>query len=185
MTTTLKSLLVATAIGVAGAAGGYAYAHGPAGWNSDMGPGMMGGPGYGMGYGPGGGMMMGPGMMGAGMMDPGMMGSGMMGYGGMGPGMMGYQGMGPGMMGYGMMGPGMMGTYGAPCAGANSGEKLSADDVRKNLERRLSWMGNDRLKVGKVTTKDGKIIAEVVTKDGSLVERMSIDPDTGYTERSN
>ena len=78
-------------------------------YNQYMGPGMMGGYGYGMG----------PGMMGYGM------GPGMMGYG-MGPGMMGGYGYGMGqhMMGtenhpcmsggygYGMMGPGMMGNHG-------------------------------------------------------------------------
>jgi Spy/CpxP family protein refolding chaperone len=77
-----------------------AFAQQPAkpGPGSGMGPGMMGGPGYGPGgqggYGPGYGM--GPGMMG---------GYGPGGQGGYGPG----YGMGPGMMGGGMMGPGIMG----------------------------------------------------------------------------
>lgn len=149
----LKSLLVATAIGVAGLTGAQALAHDSGGWGGGMGPGM------------GSGMMMGPGMMGS-------PNSGM--------------GYGHGMM-MGNQGNGMMGGYGMPCQGASantSGKELTTADVQKNLERHLAWMGNDRLKVGKVTTKDGKIIAEVVTKDGSLVDRMAIDPKTGVMQRT-
>ncbi|HEU4646724.1 MAG TPA: Spy/CpxP family protein refolding chaperone [Burkholderiales bacterium] len=79
-----------------------------------MGPGMMGGGGYGPGYGQGYGPR----------------------YGGMGPGMMGGYGpggMGPGMMGgYGSggMGPGMMGGYG----GYGYGPDLSAEQREKMAE---------------------------------------------------
>ncbi len=121
----------------------------------------------------------GPGMMGGGY-GPGMMG------GGYGPGMMGG-GYGPGMMGRGY-GPGaMMGAAGTdvPCPGlaaatANA-EPLTLDDARKVVQQRLTWMGNDRLKVGKVEAKgDAAYTAEIVTLDNSLVEKLEIDAKTGF-----
>jgi len=115
------------------------------------------------------------GMMGGGQMGPGMwgqMGSGMRGQ--MGPGMMGS--MGPGMMGYG---PGAQGD--CPYAKvAYTDKKMTTADVTKFLEDRISHMGNKRLKVGEVTTKDdGAIIADIVTVDDSLVQRLEFDPKTG------
>lgn len=174
---TPRIILLAAITGAVCLAATPAPADDPAWTPGPMGPGMMGGYGPGMGYGPGG-YGYGPGM-GSGM-GPGM------GYG-PGQGMMGgygHPGYGPGhMMGYG---PGMMnGGYGQPCPGAaaGSGKDLTEADVKKSLEARLRWMGNDRLKVGKVATKDDSIVADVVTKDGSLVDRYAVDPKTGVWQR--
>ena len=116
-------------------------------------------------------------------------GPGMMG-GGYGPGMMGGNGPGPGMMGMmmgGGMGPAMMAAAGTdvPCPGlaaatANA-EPLTLDSAQKVVQQRLTWMGNDRLKVGKVEAKgDAAFTAEIVTLDNSLVEKLEIDAKTGF-----
>jgi hypothetical protein len=112
-------------------------------------------------------------------------GHGMMMGGGMGHGM-GY-GRGPGMMmGYGPA-AGAGGAAGCPGYGAaNAGDlDLTADDVRKNLERHLAWAGNDRLQVGEIKKDGDDFIAHIVTKDNSLVDLFKIDGDTGYTRRIN
>lgn len=129
-----------------------------------------GGPGYGPGYG----------MMGGGMMGPGF---------GMGPGR-GY-GMGPGAGYGGMMGPGLHHGFGqgagfgfGPCAqaAAADGEAVDVNDVTARMEHWLSMQGNDRLKLGKVeAVDDDTITAEIVTVDGSLVQKLTIDRDTGWT----
>ncbi|MCW8914988.1 MAG: hypothetical protein OQK24_03940 [Magnetovibrio sp.] len=57
---------------------------------------------------------------------------------------------------------------------------LTTDDVRAQLEQKLKWRGNDRLKVGDVKEIDDKtIIAEIVTVDDSLVRKIQIDKATG------
>lgn len=57
---------------------------------------------------------------------------------------------------------------------------LTVKDVTAQLEKRLEWRGNKRLKVGKVEmTKDKNIVAEIVTVDGSLVRKILVDPTTG------
>ena len=57
---------------------------------------------------------------------------------------------------------------------------LSVEDVRAQIEKRLQWRGNDRLKVGSVTDKDeNTIVAEIVTVDDSLVRKIEIDKNTG------
>ena len=116
-------------------------------------------------------------------------GPGMMG-GGYGPGMMRGNGPGAGMMGMmmgGGMGPAMMGAAGTdmPCPGLTAAtanaEPLSIDDARKAVEQRLTWMGNDRLKVGKVEAKgETAYTAEIVTVDNSLVHTLEIDRKTGF-----
>ena len=121
-------------------------------------------------HGPGGGAYQGgPGMMGH-------MGGGMMGQG-RGGGRFGH--MGPGMMGYG---PGA--HEDCPLGQAASGKELSVDDVTALLERRLGWMGNDRLKLGEVSEQgEDAIVGEIVTKDGSLVERLVFDRHSGRVTR--
>ena len=138
-------------------------------------------PGCGPMYGPymGQGPYMGPGMMGPGMMMP---------YVPTAPGMMG-QGMGPGMMGPGMMGPGMMpyqqGAPGMMMPPAVPGGQLDADAVRAMIENRLAWDGNPRLKVGEVRESEaGTIVADIVTTDGALVDRLEVDPRTGWMRRA-
>jgi len=96
---------------------------------------------------------------------------------------------GPGGCGHGYgQGGAMMGGYpmmrGKGCC--NYGQMqtldkpLTTDDVRANLEQKLKWRGNDRLKVGTVADKDDKtIIAEIVTVDDSLVRKVEIDKATG------
>jgi len=106
-------------------------------------------------------------------------GKGMMQGDGQGYGMMHGQGQGygPGMMqGHG----GGFGPYG-DCQNKRTLDKpLTVDDVRANLEANLERQGNDRLKVGKVESKDDKTItAEIVTVDDSLVRTIEIDKTTG------
>lgn len=58
---------------------------------------------------------------------------------------------------------------------------LSVEDVRGYMERQLGQIGNERLKVGKVESRDNQsIIAEIVTVDGSLVQRIEVDPRHGW-----
>lgn len=110
-------------------------------------------------------------------------GSGMHG-GHMGPGMMGHMGGMMGHMGSGMMGPGASGQGGCPLHQAALTEELTVESVTKSLERWLSHMGNDRLKVGEVKAKDDKtIVAEIVTVDDSLVQRIEFDRKTGARRR--
>lgn len=124
------------------------------------------GPGYGSGTGP---MMNGGGYM------QGQSGQGMGPQGqGMGQGYHGY-GHGHGYHGKGF-GPGNENCL----QNQTLDTPLTVDDVRANLEKRLEWRGNDRLKVGKVVDKDETTItAEIVTVDDSLVRRIEIDKATG------
>lgn len=156
------------------------------------------------GYGMGQGMMMGPGREHDGGMRPGTgmhEGAGMrhgpgygqgMSYGmhhdygmhhrmhpGVQPGM--HSGMQPGcgmMMGPaagGGVGPGMI--YGWP---DGQGQKVSIEEARGWLERRLARHGNPRLKLGEVReADDGTLVAEIVTRDGSLVQKLAIDRRSG------
>jgi hypothetical protein len=102
---------------------------------------------------------------GAGMMNPAMMGAMM--SGGMGPAMMGAAGAG-------MPCPGL-------AAATVNAEPLTLDSAQKVVQQRLTWMGNDRLKVGKVEAKgDTAFTAEIVTLDNSLVEKLEIDAKTGF-----
>ncbi|TCS60853.1 hypothetical protein [Varunaivibrio sulfuroxidans] len=90
----------------------------------------------------------------------------------------------------GMMGP-MMVRHGARggCDGAGMAKlatPLTVKDVTAQLEKRLEWRGNKRLKVGKVEmTKDKNIVAEIVTVDGSLVRKIEVDPSTGMRHPVN
>ena len=161
---TLGAALLATGPTAAHGTGGYGYRGGSGMHGGQMGPGMMGHMGGMMGH-------MGPGMKGH-------MGPGMKGH--MGPGMMGHMGGMMGHMGAGMMGPGAGGQGGCPYQQAALTEELTVESVTKFLERRLSHMGNDRLKVGEVKVKDDNtIIAEIVTVDDSLVQRIEFDRKTG------
>ena len=134
-----------------------------------MGPGMMGGGGYGGWYcpycgqhmGPRGGYGMGPGMMGPGMMGPGMMG----------------RGMGPGMMG-----PGYGGQYG-PQYGPQYQQPqkpMEEKDARAILENYLTSMRNPNLKLGKIKEMDNYFEAEILTKGNSLVDKILVDKFTGW-----
>ncbi|MBK5102079.1 MAG: hypothetical protein JJE15_13980 [Desulfobacteraceae bacterium] len=156
--------------------------------NAQMGPGMMGGSGYGQSYcpncgrpmGPGGGYGMGPGMMGPGMMHQGW---------GMGPGMMGPSyGMGPGMMGPGMMhhgrgmGPGMMGPgYGYGPQYQQPQKPMEEDDAKELLENYLKSTRNPNLKLGDIKDVGSAFEAEIVTKkDDSLADKIAVDKYTGW-----
>ncbi|MEQ8228803.1 MAG: hypothetical protein RIA64_12020 [Rhodospirillales bacterium] len=149
-------------------------------------PGDAGCPGNPSGYGMMGPGMMGPGMMGPGMMGPGMMGQGWGGQGWMGPGMMMNQGMmGPGMMmnpgqgaGPNMMNQGMMGGQGA------GRRQLDEGAVKKILEGRLAWFGNDSLKVGEVKKQgDNGIVAEIIGKDDKVIEKYLFNRYSGWSQR--
>lgn len=147
--------------------GGY----GPGAWGYGMGPGMMGG----YGYGPG---MMGPGMMGGYGYGPGMMG------GMMGPGMMNGYGYGNGMMGPGM-GSGMMGGGGFGFA------PLAALDLSEEQQRKINRIQEDLRKkhwdlLGQIQAQqaalrdlylaektDPKQVGEAYSKIGDLQRQMA------------
>jgi hypothetical protein len=104
--------------------------------------------------------------------------------GGYGHGMMMGYGHGPNMMvGYGPGGAGNSGWCHGNATGSDGDLDLTAEDVKKNLERHLAWLGNDRLMVGEIKPDGDNFIAHIVTKDNSLVERFKIDGDTGFTQR--
>jgi hypothetical protein len=149
-----------------------------------MGPGMMGGWGYGGWYCPYGGQYSGPGRGYGGYgMAPWMMGPGY-GYGyGMGPGMMG-----PGYgHGYGM-GPWMMHPYGMGYGyGYGYGPQyqqrekpLAENDAKEMVENYLKNTRNSNLKLGKVTEKGAYYEVDIVTKDNSLVDKILVDKYTGW-----
>ncbi|MEG3620256.1 hypothetical protein V5T82_17460 [Magnetovibrio sp. PR-2] len=104
-----------------------------------------------------------------------------------GPGMQGQGMQGQGMQGGGMYGYAMKHGHGkGGCQGqAQALDKpLTVEDVRANMEQRLQWRGNDRLKVGEVKDLDDKtIVAEIVTVDDSLVQTIQIDKTTGRPRR--
>jgi hypothetical protein len=114
------------------------------------------------------------------------MGTGMMGgYGyGMGPGMMG-RGMGPSMMGPGYgMGAGMM-----CCPGYGYGygpqyqqpqKPLEEKDAKAILENYLRSTRNPNLKLGKVEEKGNVFEGEILTKNDALVDKISVDKNTGW-----
>jgi hypothetical protein len=137
-----------------------------------MGPGMMGGGGYGGWYCPYCGQRMGQG--GGYGMGPGMMGPGMMGGGMMGPG-----------MGHGMMGPGYRG-YGpqyAPPPGPQYQQPqkpMEEKNAKAMLENYLASMRNPNLKLGEIKDVGYAFEAEIVTKDNSLVDKILVDKATGW-----
>jgi len=177
-----KSIIIATAVVAAVGAGALAFGtssfaqpyHG--GWGY-MGPGMMGG------YGPGPGGPGGPGYGPGRGYGPGWMHGWMHGRG-YGPGWMhGGRGYGP------CWGDGRNdGRAGGPPppppprAGQTAPQhKLTTDDVKTRMERWLSYRHNPRLKVGDVKQKDDNTItADIVTVDNSLVQRFTVDRNTGY-----
>jgi len=107
---------------------------------------------------------------------------------GYGPGMHGGRGMrdgygpGPGMgMGYGMRGGPGWGLMGGRF---DAKRELTADQVRILAQAHLIRLGNDNLKVGKVTeTKDKSYEVQIVTKDNSLVNVVEISRATGMPVR--
>lgn len=91
---------------------------------------------------------------------------------------------GPGAMGAGMMGmmhgggKAGMGMAGCPLM-AGGDLSLNAEKARTLVAAHLVMMGNDRLRVGKVTPQEGDFVAVIETVDGSLVNRLTIDGKTG------
>jgi hypothetical protein len=83
-------------------------------------------------------------------------------------------------------GPGVGGLGNLPGgAGRNRDLNLSPDDVKKLAEAALVLQGNDRLKVGKVTEKDGDTYAvDIVTRDNSLVVTREVNKHNGRWSRS-
>lgn len=107
------------------------------------------------------------------------------GHGMSGGGMMGNRGFSSG----GYMGP-MMGNMqqGCPMAqqmggyyGAYRTEELSKDDAQNIVQDYLYRLSNPNLKQGKIKETDHEFEAEIVTKDNSLVEKILIDKQTGWT----
>lgn len=99
---------------------------------------------------------------------------------GRGPGAHHGYGMGPGMMGQGRMGPGMMGQGYGPRYQQES-KPLTEKDVKAMLENYVQSTRNPNLKLGKITEKDQYFEAEIVTKDNSLVDKIIVDKQTGWT----
>ena len=60
---------------------------------------------------------------------------------------------------------------------------ITVADVKAHFEKRLEQIGNKRLKLGDVKSADGKITADIDTVDNSLVERFSVDPESGAISR--
>ncbi|MET0081294.1 MAG: hypothetical protein ABW119_22800, partial [Candidatus Thiodiazotropha lotti] len=80
-----------------------------------------------------------------------------------------------------MMGaPGMMpgkGKFGPSVARELD---LTAEEAKTLVSARLIMRGNDRLKVGQVTKKDGDTyLVDIVTIDNSLVRQIEVDRDNG------
>ncbi len=102
-----------------------------------------------------------------------------------GYGMMGQMPMmgGPGMIGGQMPmmgGPGMMGGWGRMQILRRD---LKADEVKHMMEHRLVWTGNQDIKLGKVTEKDGDTIeVEIVNKDDKVVQKFEVDRHTGWMQ---
>ena len=102
-----------------------------------------------------------------------------------GYGMMGQMPMmgGPGMIGGHMPmmgGPGMMGGWGRMQILRRD---LKADEVKHMMEHRLVWTGNQDIKLGKVTEKDGDSIeVEIVNKDDKVVQKFEVDRHTGWMQ---
>ena len=97
-----------------------------------------------------------------------------------GPGM-GMQGHGPG---FGMAARGAGWSGDCPQGLAAADKDLTVDDVKAMMEHRLDRVQNDRLKLGDISERgEDSIIAEIVTQDGSVVDRLSIDRDTGRMTR--
>ena len=93
----------------------------------------------------------------------------------------------PMMGGYGMMGqmpmmggPGMMGGWGRMQILRRD---LKADEVKHMMEHRLVWTGNQDIKLGKVTEKDGDSIeVEIVNKEDKVVQKFEVDRHTGWMQ---
>ena len=61
-------------------------------------------------------------------------------------------------------------------------EGPTTKSVRALLDYRLIVIGNPRLVVGKVEENEDRVMADIVTNEGSLVDRYSIDKQTGVWE---
>ena len=95
---------------------------------------------------------------------------------------------GCGMMGQmPMMGSGMMGGQMPMMGGWGRMQilrrDLKADEVKHMMEHRLVWTGNQDIKLGKVTEKDGDTIeVEIVNKDDKVVQKFEVDRHTGWMQ---
>jgi hypothetical protein len=108
-------------------------------------------------------------------MDSGMMGGG--GYRGydMGSGMMNYSGspnyaMGPGMMGQG---------YEEEPHYYQNPKYLDRNGAERIFEDYLKSRHNPNLKLGKIKDEGSSFEAELITKDNSLVDKLTVDKNTG------
>ena len=60
---------------------------------------------------------------------------------------------------------------------------LTAEEVKHMMEHRLAWSGNQNVKLGKVTEKDGDAIdVEITDKDGKVVQKFKVDRHTGWMQ---
>ncbi|MCK4941140.1 hypothetical protein KAS45_03525, partial [candidate division WOR-3 bacterium] len=54
-------------------------------------------------------------------------------------------------------------------------------DAEKIVERYLRDLGNPNMKQGEIKETEQAYVVDIVTKENSLVERVSIDKETGHT----
>ena len=86
-----------------------------------------------------------------------------------------------------MMGSGMMGSQ-MPMMGGWGGMQvlrrdLTADEVKHMMEHRLAWSGNQNVKLGNVSEKEGDVIeVEITDKDGKVVQKLKVDRHTGWMQ---
>lgn len=59
-------------------------------------------------------------------------------------------------------------------------EQLTKNDAETVIRDYLYRLGNPNLKQGKIKETDHEFEVEIVTKDNSLVEKISIDKQTGW-----
>ena len=60
-------------------------------------------------------------------------------------------------------------------------DRLSADDLRGQIEQWIRWYANPQLKIGSISKKDeNTIVAEIVDADDSIVQRIEVDRRTGW-----
>ncbi|MES9942171.1 MAG: hypothetical protein ABW104_05955 [Candidatus Thiodiazotropha sp. 6PLUC2] len=80
--------------------------------------------------------------------------------------------------------PGMMQGKGNFGPAMDRDLDLTADEAKTLVAARLIMRGNDRLKVGQVTTQDeDTYLVDIVTVDDSLVRQVEVDRDNGLPRR--
>jgi len=114
-------------------------------------------------------------------MDSGMMGSGGYGSHDMGPGMMPYGGSRNYDMGTGMMGQGYENEPHYPENQKYRGRKIA----ERILQNYLNSRHNPNLKLGEIKDEGSFFEADLLTKENSLVDKLTVDKNTGRMRSAN